>query len=178
MTLNIRLATHQDELVISDLIKLSSRKLALGDYSKEQIEGALSAAWGLDTQLLKDQTYFIVEQGQDLAGCGGWSFRETLFGSDQEANRSAKRLEPSRGAAKIRAFFVHPDFARKGVGSLIMQNCEQAARAYGFRKMELMSTLPGLKFYQHHGFIPGETVDYPVGEGISIDFIPMHKHLD
>jgi GNAT superfamily N-acetyltransferase len=149
----------------------------LADYTSEQIEGALKSAWGLDTQLIKDQSYFVVEHNKKIIASGGWSFRKTLFGNNNESTRDAIKLDPLQDYAKIRAFFVDPDYARLGIGSLIMNHCQQAAIDKGFSKLELMSTLPGKHLYERQGFKVEEVVEYKISEQLSIDFIPMTKLL-
>ncbi len=171
----IRVARLNDCEPIERLIQSSVRGLAVSDYSQEQIEAALVRAWGLDTQLIKDETYFVVENDEALVACGGWSFRQTLFGNDSESARNAAVADPRDGAAKIRAFFVHPDHARQGIGSMLMQKCEAEAIEYGFRKLELMATLPGKRFYERHGFQPGNPIDYELDQGLVIEFVPMTK---
>lgn len=173
----LRLASMNDQDAIIQLIETSVRKLALNDYSPKQIELALKTAWGLDTQLIKDRTYFVIEDNDQIIGAGGWSYRKTLFGNDQENHRDPARLDPINEAAKIRAFFVHPHYARQGIGSLIMQECELAAIEMGFSRLELMSTLPGIPLYEHHGFIAGEAVEYALDQQINITFVPMTKQL-
>ena len=175
--MKIRTATLQDASRIEALIKLSARGLATDDYSEQQIEGALKAAWGLDTQLILDETYFVVESEGHIVASGGWSYRKTLFGNDAETARDSEIMNPKTSAAKIRAFFVDPAFSRQGIGSMIMQHCEDAAIEMGYRKLELMATLPGLRLYEKHGFIAGTEQEYPVGEKLTITFIPMTKYL-
>ncbi len=147
------------------------------DYTDDEIEAALKGPWGLDTQLVKDSTYFLVNVDGELAACGGWSFRATLFGSDAEASRDAAHLDPAKDAARIRAFFVRPGFARQGIGTLLMQHCEAAAIAAGFRSLSLGSTLPGQRLYAVHGFVAGDPIDYDLGDGLSMLVIPMTKQL-
>ncbi|TQV88759.1 GNAT family N-acetyltransferase [Aliikangiella coralliicola] len=173
----IRLAVRADENAITQLIERSVRKLSIKDYTQAQIEGALKSAWGLDSQLIDDQSYFVVEQHKQIVGAGGWSYRKTLFGNNDEAARDSSLLNPEVDAAKIRAFFVAPEYARRGIGSLIMHHCEQAARKKGFTRLELMSTLPGKPLYQRHGFIAQSAVEYPLGNRLTIQFIPMTKTL-
>ena len=177
-TMNFLLRTAQvsDYSSIERLVEVSVRKLAAADYSPEQIAGALKTAFGLDTQLIKDQTYFVVESGHSLIGCGGWSYRETLFGSDFEQSRSCRLIDPLTGAAKIRAFFVDPDFSRMGVATMILQKCEQQAQAAGFGKLELMATLPGIRLYEKRGYVAGEPIYYPLGGQLTIKFVPMVKN--
>ena len=177
MTISLRLATHSDIPGLNALIARSARGLSQADYRPEQVEGALRGAFGVDTQLLRDATYFVAEEvGMDV-GCGGWSYRATLFGGDARGGRDATRLDPTVDAARIRAFFVDPRFARRGIASLLLERCECEARAYGFRATELMGTLPGVKFYSARGYVAGDLVRYDVGGGESIAFIPMRKQL-
>ena len=177
MSYSIRIAKRSNIPAIENLISRSVRKLGATDYTPEQIEGALVAAWGVDTQLIDDKTYFAVEAVNELVGCGGWSFRETLFGNDTESDRNPAKLDPANDAAKIRAFFVEPAHTRRGIGSMVMRECEAAARAMGFRNLELMATLPGQQLYLSHGFTASEPVEYPIGGNLTITFVPMGKVL-
>jgi GNAT superfamily N-acetyltransferase len=177
MSIVLRLATRADVPMLGELIARSARGLSTDDYRASQVEGALRGAFGIDTQLLDDQTYFVAEEDGAPAGCGGWSFRSTLFGSDARAGRDASLLDPNTQAAKIRAFFVEPSKARRGVGSLLLDRCEQEARAHGFSQVELMATLPGVKLYAARGYIGAPPVRYDLGNGESIDFVPMRKEL-
>jgi GNAT superfamily N-acetyltransferase len=138
------------------LIEASVRRLQANDYMPAQIEGALGHALGLDTQLVTDQHYFVAEiQNADgnmqLIACGGWSNRKTLFGSDHGPNRQDEFLDPATEAAKIHAIFVHPDWARRGLGSLVLNHCEDAAAAAGFTRLEMGSTLIGRAPLQAEG---------------------------
>lgn len=173
----LRKATTADIPALNALIARSARGLSAGDYSPGQIEGALRGAFGVDSQLLVDETYFIVEDSGQIVGCGGWSFRSTLFGGDARAGRDSSILDPLSQAAKIRAFFVDPGHARRGIGSLLLEHCEQQARAYGYSEVELMATLPGTKLYAARGYLPAPAVHFDVGSGESIEFIPMRKRL-
>lgn len=177
MSWHLRTATAADSAEIQELIGRSIRALGAADYSSEQIEGALQGAFGLDSQLVADETYFVVENQGRLIGCGGWSYRRTLFGGDARAGRDAGSLDPSTDAAKIRAFFVDPEAARQGIGSALLDHCEAEARRHGFRRAEMMATLPGKRLYEARGYVPGATVHYPVGPGIAIEFVPMSKSL-
>jgi len=177
MSWHLRQATAADSAQIEELIARSIRGLGAQDYSVEQIEGALQGAFGLDSQLIADGTYFVVESAGRLVGCGGWSYRKTLFGGDSRAGRNAGVLDPQADAAKIRAFFVDPDAARRGIGSAILEHCETEARRHGFKRAEMMATLPGKRLYEARGYIPMETFHYPVGPALSIEFVPMTKRL-
>jgi GNAT superfamily N-acetyltransferase len=173
----LRPATPADSKDIQRLIARSIRALGAGDYSAQQIEGALAGAFGLDSQLIADRTYFVVESEGRLLGCGGWSYRRTLFGSDARAERDAGVLDPRADAAKIRAFFVDPQAARQGIGSALLAHCEAQARRQGFRRAEMMATLPGVRLYEARGYVPGARVHYPLAPGLSIEFVPMSKVL-
>ena len=173
----IRPATVDDVAVLERLIADSSRGLSREDYSPEQIEAALGTAWGVDTQLIADKTYFVVECTQQIVGCGGWSRRKTLFGSDARKDREPALLDPAREPAKIRAFFVHPDWARRGIGRALLERCEAQATAEGFQACELMATLPGRRLYAACGYRAGEPMQYSLAGGLTIEFVPMRKEL-
>jgi GNAT superfamily N-acetyltransferase len=173
----LRKATFADIPALNALIARSARGLSTGDYRAQQIEGALRGAFGVDTQLLTDETYFVVEDAGQIVGCGGWSFRSTLFGGDARAGRDSSVLDPNTQPAKIRAFFVDPGHARRGIGSLLLDHCESQARAYGYAEVELMATLPGARLYAARGYVASPLVHFEVGSGESIQFIPMRKVL-
>ena len=177
MSFFIRPAIVSDIAALERLIADSSRVLSRDDYSVEQIEAALGSAWGVDTQLITDGTYFVVECGDEIVACGGWSRRRTLFGSDGRKDREPDLLDPARDAAKIRAFFVHPEWARKGIGRALLERCEREAKAAGFRSSELMATLPGRRLYEACGYRAGEPIQYPLQGELTIEFVPMRKEL-
>jgi GNAT superfamily N-acetyltransferase len=131
----------------------------------------------VDSELILDGTYFVADAAGVLVGCGGWSKRRTLFGGDRYADRDSGELDPALEPAKIRAFFIHPAWARRGVGRAILSRCEAEAKAHGFRSLELMSTLPGLKFYTAQGYEGAERVEYLMADGVKITFVPMRKVL-
>jgi GNAT superfamily N-acetyltransferase len=160
---------------LDPLITASARELSRDDYTPEQVEGALLGAFGTDTQLIRDGSYFVAEVDGRLAGCGGWSRHRKLFGGDRRVNRGSAELDPARDAARIRAFFVHPDFARRGIGTRILQRSEQDAMAHGFTRFELMATLPGARLYAARGYQAAENIEWPLGDGLAIQFIPMSK---
>src|SRR6187549_1987289 len=137
--IRLRRASLADLPLLGPLNAASARELSRGDYTPEQVEGALRGAFGTDTQLIRDGSYFVIEAEGRLAGCGGWSRRRTLFGSDSRTDRDATELDPLLDAAKIRAFFIHPDFARRGLGSRLLERCEDDAIAHGFSRLELMA---------------------------------------
>ncbi len=178
MSYQLRAATRADADALKVLIARSARELSKQDYRPEQVEGALQGAFGVDTQLIDDGSYFVVEFDGRAVGCGGWSRRRTLFGGDAHRERDAGELDPRVDAAKIRAFFVDPDHARRGIGRMLLERCESEARARGFRRLELMGTLPGVRLYEALGYQRGTMVHYPVAEGVNIEFIPMSKELE
>ena len=173
----VRKATLDDKNAIQELIRLSARGLSVGHYTDEQTEGAIKTVFGVDTDLIDDQTYFVADSGGELIGCGGWSRHRTLFGGDQYASRDRGWLDPRTEPARIRAFFIHPAHARKGVGRAILNRCETEARAAGFRALELMSTLPGISFYRSCGYLGDEPTELQVGEGVTIGLLLMRKDL-
>jgi GNAT superfamily N-acetyltransferase len=171
----IRKATLADVPSIESLIATSARTLGAGDYAAEQIEAALLGVWGVDTAIIRDGTYFVGDAEDKLVLCGGWSRRATLFGSDAYDRREPRLLDPQRDAARIRAFFVHPTWARRGLGSRLLALCEREARAAGFVVAELVATLPGQRLYARHGYVAtGRRSDVLPG-GLSIESVPMRK---
>lgn len=173
--LQLRTAAPADIPRLHVLIEQSIRGLQTQDYTQAQIEGALGTALGLDTQLIADQTYFLAEVGEVLVACGGWSNRKTLFGSDGALNREASLLDPKCDAAKIRAIFVHPDWARRGIGSLMLEHCEQAAAAAGFSRFEMGSTLTGVPLYKLKGYVECEHIGVPLPNGATLPVVRMTK---
>jgi GNAT superfamily N-acetyltransferase len=173
----LRKARLEDRDVLRALIERSARELSVGDYQPQQVEGALQGAFGVDSQLIRDGTFFVVEHDGAMVGCGGWSYRRTLFGGDRRAERDAAELDPRTDPAKIRAFFVDPSHARKGIGTLLLQKCESEAKLRGFSRVELMSTLPGVRLYSARGYSGTERVHYEVAPGVTIEFIPMSKAI-
>jgi GNAT superfamily N-acetyltransferase len=178
--LSLRLAHTGDVRALRALIEASVRGLQKNDYTPEQIEGALGTLLGLDTQLVADGTYFVMEArngdgSTTLAGCGGWSNRKTLFGSDHAPVREPDFLDPAVDAAKIRAFFIHPDWARRGIGSKILEACESAARAAGFSRFEMGATLTGVPLYLARGYQIIERVEVPLRNGAALPIVRMEK---
>jgi GNAT superfamily N-acetyltransferase len=179
---SIRLATREDIPALRELIDISVRVLQRADYSAEQLEAALGTAYGVDTQLIADKTYYVVEaeeaSGKKLiAACGGWSMRKTLYGSDHGPYRDNGFLDPARDAAKIRAFFVHPEWVRRGLATLILKTCEEAAYAQGFRRFEMGATLTGVPMYAARGYGKDETIEVPLPNGLSLTVVRMSKTL-
>ncbi len=177
MAISLRKAVPADIAALESLIARSARGLSGADYAPGQVEGALRGAFGVDSQLLADQTYFVAEEDGRIVGCGGWSYRSTLFGGDAREGRDASLLDPRRDAAKIRAFFVDPSNARRGIGSLLLERCEREARAHGFSEAQLMATLPGVRLYAARGYASAQVVHHEIGPGQTIDFVPMRKTL-
>lgn len=216
----LRLATDEDVPALHALIEASVRGLQAGDYTQAQIEGALGTVLGLDTQLIRDKTYFVaevedreayssgaealVDHGEitrglkpqppsesspgvgdnaltyqpltnQLAGCGGWSKRKTLFGADRGPGREPELLDPATDAAKVRAIFVHPRFARMGLGSLILSTVEEASREAGFTRYEMGSTLTGVSLYRLKGYVEVERIGVPLWNGEALPVVKMVK---
>jgi GNAT superfamily N-acetyltransferase len=181
MTIRIRLAEACDIPSLRELIEASVRGLQVGDYSAAQLENALRTVYGVDTQLIADGTYFAAEEmdlsgAALLVGCGGWSKRKTLYGGDQFAGREDSLLDPATDAAKIRAFFVHPAWARRGIGGMILEACEAAAGAAGFRRLEMGATLTGVPFYRAKGYVELEAVEVALGNGLTLPIVRMGKN--
>jgi GNAT superfamily N-acetyltransferase len=172
--LEIRPARPADVPALEALIAASARKLGAPFYTAAQTEAAIARVFGVDSELVGDSSYLVAERGGALAGCGGWSRRATLFGSDRYAGRASGLLDPAHDAARIRAFFVNPDFARQGVGDALLTACESAARGAGFGWCALMATLPGQPFYAARGYVPGEPVTLDLGR-TPVRFVPMEK---
>lgn len=172
----LRLATRADIPLLEPLIARSARALS-PDYTPAQIESALGTAWGVDTELIDDGSYFVIELAGALAACGGWSRRHTLFGASALPGRISTLLDPAVDAARIRAFFVDPVHARRGLGRLLLATCESAALAAGFTSTALVATLPGVRLYAAHGYVPTAPIDHPLPNGDHIAFIAMRKQL-
>jgi|SRR5215813_8139791 len=164
-----------DREAISELIAESARQLSREHYNQAQIEAAIAKVFGVDSDLIEDGTYFVVEEPNALIGCGGWSRRRKLFGGDQYS-ADKDYLDPRSEPAGIRAFFIHPAHARKGIARSILSRCETEARAHGFRALELMATLPGIAFYESCGFRKIGDYDLDLA-GVKLELVPMRKEL-
>ncbi len=185
MSIRIRTATADEVPLLRALIEASVRQLQADDYTHKQREAALRTVFGVDSQLIADGTYLVADASGDartadnarpaIAGCGGWSKRRTLFGGDQWSGREDSLLDPARDAAKIRAFFVHPAWARQGVGTLILDACENAARAAGFTRFEMGATLTGAKLFGVKGYVPLKRMDVPLDNGEVLPIVQMEK---
>jgi GNAT superfamily N-acetyltransferase len=191
---SLRLAREDDIAALEQLIALSVRALQSRDYSSAQMDGALGSIFGVDRQLIRDGTYFVVEIGgagsrvpgasdrrrgapPSIIGCGGWSKRKTLFGSDHQTNRDDALLDPKQDYARIRAFFIHPDWARRGIATAILDECESAIRAAHFNSIELAATLTGIPFYAAFDYRTHERSEVLLSSGLTLTVVRMTKQL-
>ena len=177
MALKIRPATQADTPELERLIAVSVRVLSLDYYTSEQIESALVNIFGVDTQLIQDGTYYVAEIDGRIAGCGGWSKRQTLYGGDQTKEGLDPLLNPANESARIRAFFVHPSYSRRGIGTSLIEACEQAARSADFKTIELAATLPGEPLYKALGYQAIERFDIPLPDGLGLPVVRMRKEI-
>jgi len=173
--MHFRLATFEDIPELQNLIATSVRGLSTGYYTLNQIESAITYVFGVDSQLITDGTYYLLELDDAIAACGGWSKRNTLYGGNQYKEKEDPLLNPAVDAARIRAFFVHPDYARRGIGRRLINHCEQAAQNAGFKTLELGSTLPGVPLYEAMGYRVIERVDVPMPDGETLGIVKMRK---
>ena len=176
--MTVRAATMADVGVIQELIAASVRGLSAGYYSTAQIDAALIDVFGVDTKLIADGTYYVVDGSSGPVAAGGWSGRRTLFGGDQMKAADDRLLDPETEPARIRAFFVHPDWARRGLARVLFAECEQAAREAGFRALELMATLPGEPLYLALGFSVVERIQLTLSGDVSVPFTRMSRRID
>lgn len=172
-----RLATINEIPALQQLIGLSVRGLSTNYYTHNQIESAIKYIFGIDTQLIIDGTYYVAEIDQTIVGCGGWSKRNTLYGGDQHKTVEDPLLNPEHDAARIRAFFVHPDWARRGVGKHIISVCESAAQSNGFKSFQLGATLPGVPLYEAMGYHPVEQIEQTMPNGEVLPLVKMTRVL-
>ncbi|HYE76111.1 MAG TPA: GNAT family N-acetyltransferase [Blastocatellia bacterium] len=178
MLISIRQAQFADVPNLEKLIALSVRGLSTGFYTPRQIESALVHLFGVDTQLIADGTYYVAEIDGQIVGGGGWSKRLTLFGGDQTKSGIVDRLlDPQTEAARIRAFFVHPDWARRGIGRKIIEACEAAAKQEKFSKLELAATLPGEPLYAAVGYTRIELINVSLPDGEILPIVRMAKNI-
>ncbi|MEO8739579.1 MAG: GNAT family N-acetyltransferase [Casimicrobiaceae bacterium] len=178
MRLALRLALARDVAALEALIPLSTRALQAAYYSPAQIEGALGSVFAVDRQLIDDGTYFVALDGDVIVGCGGWSRRKTLYGGDRgRAAGTDTLLDPGRDAARIRAFFVHPQWARRGIGRQVLRACEVAAAAARFRSLELVATLAGEPLYAAAGYQAHERFDIALANGLTLPAVRMRKEV-
>lgn len=175
MNLQIRTAVSEDLTALERLIPESVRALSGDCYDAAQIESAIRHAFGVDTQLIADGSFFVAEIDGQIVGCGGWSWRRKIYGGDQVAGEDDTPLDPATDAARIRAFFVHPEWARRGIGSAILRACARGAGAAGFRRLELLGTLPGERLYRAFGFEVSEYVDFTLPDGVVVRWVRMAR---
>ena len=173
----LRLASNEDIPRLELLIPLSARALQKPFYTPAQINAALGPIFGVDQQLIRDGTYFVAEREGQIVGCGGWSRRRSLYGGGRDRSMPDEELDPSQDAARVRAFFVHPDWARRGVGRSIMIACEQAIRAANFRNVEIVATLAGEPLYAAFGYAVIERYEIAMTGGLSLPVVRMTKSL-
>ena len=172
-----RVARHADVPQLTALIDVSVRRLGTGFYTDAQIASSLAYVFGVDSSLIHDHSYFVLEQHGEIVAAGGWSDRQTLFGGDQFQSRGEGRLDPATAPARIRAFYVHPDHARRGYAKRLLGVCTVAAKRAGFSTLSLMSTLPGEPLYRALGFAPDARVEYPMPDGTTLPLLPMTKAI-
>ncbi|HXO37767.1 MAG TPA: GNAT family N-acetyltransferase [Candidatus Acidoferrum sp.] len=181
----IRPAVSADIPVLRELIDASVRRLQSDDYTPAQIDSALRTVFGVDSQLIADETYLLVQavpldsgKSPVIVACGGWSKRKTLYGGDRWRERSDDLLDPANDAAKIRAFFIHPEWARQGIGTLLLDACETAARLAGFTRFEMGATLTSAKLFQKRGYVAVERINVPLETDITLPIIHMVKRTE
>jgi GNAT superfamily N-acetyltransferase len=173
-----RLARRTDIPALNALIESSARALSVGFYTPEQVEALVQHVFGVDTQLIDDGTYYVIDAPDGSpAAAGGWSARRTLYGGDQHKSVEDPRLDPVAEPARIRAFFVHPDWARRGFGRLLYETCAAAASAAEFHSLELMATLPGIPLYVALGFERLEPVEIMLPDDIPVPLVRMGRSL-
>jgi N-acetylglutamate synthase-like GNAT family acetyltransferase len=178
MTWPLRLAREADIPALEELIPLSVRALQAAHYSPAQMEAAIGTVFGVDRQLIRDGTYFVAEAAGQIIGCGGWSRRKALFGSDHGRHEADEALlDPQREPARIRAFFVHPAWARRGIGRAILTACEAAMLEAGFKQADLVATLTGEPLYAACGYTVVERFEVPLANGLTLPGARMSKQL-
>lgn len=175
--MQIRPATNADIPELRRLIAQSARALSVGFYSARQIDAAVAHVFGVDSQLIADGTYFVIEEGERLVAAGGWSWRQTLYGGDQTKRAEDPPLDPATDAARIRAFFVHPEWARRGLGRRLYEECATAAWSAGFMRFELLATRPGEPLYYALGFVAVEQVTGHLPGGVDVEFSRMERPI-
>jgi len=173
-----RLAREDDIPALEALIPISVRTLQAHQYSPAQMEAALGPIYGVDRQLIRDGTYFVVERDGQIVGCGGWSKRNSLFGGDSVRSGEDALLNPECDSARIRAFFVHPEWARRGIGRDILAACESAIQAAGFHSTELVATLAGEPFYAGFDYSAVERYEIRLSADLTLPVVRMTKHFD
>jgi N-acetylglutamate synthase-like GNAT family acetyltransferase len=174
----VRNAERSDIPAIERLIERSVRELSVSYYDAAQIESALEFMFGVDSQLVEDGTYHVIEADGELVAAGGWSRRRTLFGGDQWKHGADEPLDPTREPARIRAFFVDPSWSRRGLGRALFDVCLRDAKAAGFRHLELMATMPGEPLYRALEFIADERIELALPDGVRVPLVKMSRPID
>lgn len=177
MAPHCRRATHADVPQLTALVEHSVRQLSDGFYNDEQVASSLVHVFGVDSNLIHDGSYFVLEQHGTIVAAGGWSDRQTLFGGDQFATRGDGRLDATSEAARIRAFYVHPDHSRRGYAKRLLGICSAAAQRARFARLSLMATMPGEPLYRALGFVPGERIEYRMPDGVTLPMLPMTRSI-
>jgi GNAT superfamily N-acetyltransferase len=177
MDIQFRTARAEDISALRELIPLAADALSQGYYTDQQIRSAITHIFGVDSQLVTDQTYYVAVAGSQIVACGGWSKRSTLFGGDQMKGEDDDFLDPARDSARIRAFFVHPEWARRGIGRRLIEMSEDAAREAGFTRMEMGATLPGEPLYAAMGYEVSDRFDIEMPDGVTLPCAHMTKEL-
>jgi N-acetylglutamate synthase-like GNAT family acetyltransferase len=175
--LSLRVARDNDIPAMQALIKRSGVGLSEGFYTPLQADAITREVFGVDSQLVRDGTYFVIEHGGVIVACGGWGKRDTLHGSDQRKQGTERLLYPAKEPARIRAFFVEPAMARRGLGTMLMRRCEEEAKAAGFTSLELAATLPGEPLYRALGFLEAERVELPLSGGVRVPLVRMRREM-
>ena len=174
----LRLATLEEADDIDALMKASTREIFPRFYDPRQVESSIQYVSAVDRMLIEDGTYFVIEAEGELVACGGWSRRDKLFAGPVRADTDATLLDPATQPARVRAMFVRNDWTRRGLGTLLLESCERAAKAEGFRNLSLMATLPGIPLYERYGFRILERVDVELADGVMVEMAPMEKPIE
>jgi GNAT superfamily N-acetyltransferase len=174
---SLRLADDGDMSVMQALIQRSGVGLSAGFYTPGQAGAITREVFGVDSQLVRDGTYFVIEHEGAIVACGGWGKRDTLHGGDQRKQGTDRLLDPATEPARIRAFFVEPAMARRGLGTMLIRRCEEEARAAGFTSLELAATLPGEPLYRAQGFLETERVELPLSGGVRVPLVRMRRAI-
>ncbi len=169
----LRVATRDDAAEIDALMKASIRAIFPAFYDARQVASSEVHIGHVDTMLLDDGTYYALVAGEEIVACGGWSRRDKLFSGEAAQEGRSRRLDPATEAAHVRAMFVRGDWTRRGLGTRILHACRDAAREEGFRRLDLLATLPGARLYEHYGFVPGEATTITLPDGVPVACIPM-----
>jgi predicted N-acetyltransferase YhbS len=173
----LRMAREEDAPALERLIEHVTRTSLARCYSEAQLAAALGPVFGLDRQLVRDRTYFVVEDAGEIIACGGWSKRLAVYGGDRERAGADAELNPATDAARVRAFFVHPNWERRGIGRALLEASESAIRKAGFQRIEIAATLAGEPLYARHGYVVAERYDAPMPDGLTIAVVRMTKTL-